>query len=85
MGFPVSSKGRALALDAGCPVEGGGVLVSPGDLVVADADGVVVVPKELAGEAVERALELEGRESQTREALKGGAGLLEAFKRSGAI
>ena len=42
-----------MALDAGCPVEVGGVLVSPGDLVVADADGVVAVPKELAGEAVE--------------------------------
>jgi regulator of RNase E activity RraA len=35
------------------PVTIGGVLVRPGDIVVADGDGVVVVPRERAGEVAE--------------------------------
>ena len=38
------------------PVTIGGVLVRPGDVVVADGDGVVVVPRERADEAAEAAL-----------------------------
>jgi 4-hydroxy-4-methyl-2-oxoglutarate aldolase len=38
------------------PVTIGGVLVRPGDLVVADGDGVVVVPRERADEVAEAAL-----------------------------
>jgi regulator of RNase E activity RraA len=52
MGYPVFSRGaspldtraRAHVADAGVPVAVGGVLVHPGDFIVADSDGVVVVP-----------------------------------------
>src|SRR5207248_10842360 len=33
------------------PITLGGVLVRPGDVVIADGDGVIVVPREMAGEA----------------------------------
>jgi len=37
------------------PIECGGVLVRPGDVIVADGDGVIVVPREVAREVAEYA------------------------------
>ena len=52
MGFPIwprrclyDSKNRNRVIDVDVPVEIDGVRFSPGDLVVADVDGVVVVPR----------------------------------------
>jgi regulator of RNase E activity RraA len=42
------------------PISAGGIVVHPGDLIVGDANGVVVVPRELAEEMVHR---LEAREA----------------------
>jgi RraA family protein len=47
----------------------GGVLVNPGDIVVADEDGVVVVPKELAKETVTKAQAIADRARTRREEL----------------
>jgi 4-hydroxy-4-methyl-2-oxoglutarate aldolase len=53
------------------PVTVGGVLVRPGDVVVADGDGVVVVPREHAKQVAEYALEiLKGDKNARREMYK---------------
>jgi 4-hydroxy-4-methyl-2-oxoglutarate aldolase len=52
MGYPVFSRGaspldtraRARVSDVGVPAAVGGVIVHPGDFIIADSDGVVVVP-----------------------------------------
>ena len=93
MGFPVfalginplSSKGRVIAVDHGCPVEICGVLVKPGDLVVADLDGVVIVPKDIIGEVIEKALDVAARETRTRDELREGSGLYDVYKKYGTI
>lgn len=54
------------------PVRCAGVLVEPGDLVVADDDGVVVVPRRLAAAVLERAEAREAHEVSLRGALLGG-------------
>ena len=82
---PISSKGRVIAVDHNCTVEILGVKVSPGDLIIADIDGVVVVPKDVAEDAVNKALEIAVSETKTREELKKGAGLYEVFKKYGTI
>jgi 4-hydroxy-4-methyl-2-oxoglutarate aldolase len=54
---PATSVGRMIGVDKRIPVYCGGVLVRPGDYIVGDADGVVVVPAE-AAERVIAALKL---------------------------
>jgi regulator of RNase E activity RraA len=50
---------RLLLAETGTPIGCGGVAVLPGDLVVADGDGAVVVPAALADEITEVAEETE--------------------------
>ncbi|WEV23822.1 fumarylacetoacetate hydrolase family protein [Streptomyces sp. 71268] len=53
---------RHVPWDTGVPIACGGALVQPGDILVGDADGVVVVPPDLAGELVADSVEQEARE-----------------------
>ncbi len=93
MGFPVfsagyqplDSKGRGLVIDYDCPVVVGGVRVCPGDVIFADFDGVVVIPKAVAKEAVERALEKRRLENNTRDELLNGALLREVYEKYGVL
>lgn len=50
-------------VDINVPIGCGGVLVMPGDVVVGDAEGVVVIPAQLAGEVARAALEQEQYEA----------------------
>lgn len=64
---PGTTVGRYKTEAINVPVECGGVMVHPEDLIVADADGVVVIPKEHVEEVLAKALEIEQREAeQTR-------------------
>lgn len=61
---PGTTLGRFKTLSSNEPVVCGGILVNPGDLIVADLDGVVVVPKEHVTAVLERATEIEMREAK---------------------
>src|SRR5262245_16858566 len=52
---PKSSRGRHVAVSYNEPVECAGTRVDPGDLILGDGDGIVVVPAQLFG-AVERGM-----------------------------
>jgi len=65
--IPATTVGRFKTVSANEPVNVGGVTVNPGDLIVGDRDGVVVVPTGLVEKVLKSALEIEERErEQTR-------------------
>jgi 4-hydroxy-4-methyl-2-oxoglutarate aldolase len=59
------------------PVVVGGVIVNPGDIVVGDADGVLVIPPEHLAHAVAGAQERKAKEDGVRAKLAAGATLYE--------
>lgn len=78
---PVDSMGRLTVDRWNVSVRCGGVTVAPGDLVFAEIDGIVVVPRDVEEEVVARALEKVRRENGMRAALVEGAMLAEAWER----
>jgi regulator of RNase E activity RraA len=61
-----------IPLDLDVPITCAGVLVMPGDVIVGDAEGVVVLPFALAEEIAHAALEVEQREAFALERVKAG-------------
>ncbi|WP_221564570.1 RraA family protein [Alkalihalobacillus sp. TS-13] len=82
---PVDSKGRGVVIDYDCPVEVGGVLVHPNDVIFGDRDGVVVIPKAVFQETVERALDKVNSENQTRNELLEGKLLKDVYDKYGVL
>ena len=82
---PLDSKGRGKVMEIEVPVMCAGVLVRPQDLVVGDADGVVVIPREVEEKVVALAIEKVSGENDTREALRAGESLASVFQRFGIL
>lgn len=82
---PLDSQGRARVMAFDVPVRCGEVLVHPGELVVADFDGVVVVPRAVEAEALRRAEEKVSKESASRADLLAGKTLREVYNTYGVL
>jgi 4-hydroxy-4-methyl-2-oxoglutarate aldolase len=78
---PLDSKGRGKVAEIDVPIRCAGVRVAPGDLVIGDADGVIVVPRAVEDAALEKAFAKVHSENRTREELENGASLAEVFAR----
>ena len=65
------------------PVTIGKVLVAPGDWVVGDDDGVVIVPSRIAAEVLAEAEQKAATESEIRASVRDGVSPLEAYERYG--
>lgn len=93
MGFPVfaagfsplDSKGRIDGIAHGQPIRVGHAIVRPGDLVMGDIDGLVVVPVEVAEETLSRALAKATGENTVREELAKGRSVAEVFAEYGIL
>lgn len=76
---PSTTVGRYVAVERDVPVVCGGVRVVPGDIVVADQDGVVVVPIEIAEDVLKEALSIDEREARMAQEIRQGASLSEVI------
>ncbi|MFM8251928.1 MAG: RraA family protein [Planctomycetota bacterium] len=93
MNFPVFARAtsvydslhRQRVIDVDVPVEIAGVRFCPGDLVLADSDGIVVVPREVETEVLSRAWNKVHAENVVRDAIRDGMKATDAFRKYGVL
>ena len=78
---PLTAVYRFDITDFALPVRIGGVLVSPGDFVLGDVDGVLVIPAAVVDQVIERAHSVREREDIVRAALDEGGSIRELFEK----
>ena len=89
--FPVFSRyttpndvlGRWRLVDYNVPIEIEGTTVRPGDFVVGDRDGVVIIPQEITDEVLIEAEAVMNTENLVRKAILAGVHPLDAYNKYG--
>ena len=76
---------RAAVVGIDVEARAGGVDVRPGDLVVGDIDGIVVVPQELVADVAEAVVTKHRLEGNAREDLLSGMSIREVWKKYGVL
>ncbi|WP_088071813.1 RraA family protein [Gottfriedia luciferensis] len=86
LNFPVFSRGSAVAASSkiglgeiNIPISSGGTSVNPGDIIVGDADGVVVIPQSDAQEILEKALLKLKKDEEREQQVSGNAEAIKAY------
>ncbi len=78
---PITARGRITQEDFNCVVRLGDVQVRPGDIVVGDVNGVVVIPAERVEEVVAAAEKIQEREEKMKADILAGLDILEVDRR----
>jgi regulator of RNase E activity RraA len=82
---PLDSKGRGRVMAYDVPIRCGDVVVNSGDLIFADFDGVVVLPRSVEEKALAAAAGRVGKESSTRRELINGRTLRDVYNEFGVL
>ncbi len=82
---PLDSKGRGKVVEVDVPVECAGVMVRPGDIVFGDADGCIVIPRDLEMAVLEAGRQKLAAENKSLEALKAGKTLTGVYAEFGVL
>ena len=73
------------SVDYRCDIEIGQVTIHDGDLIFGDVDGVLIIPKQVADEVIEKALEKAAGEKVVRKAIESGMTATAAFEKYGIL
>lgn len=76
---------RGKVVDYGLPIEICNIRIRPGDIIFGDRDGVLVIPREAAEQAIRLAFEKAATENKVRLAIEAGMSTVEAFERFGVM
>ena len=86
MGFPVFSSSISIVGTVkesigliNHPISAGDVIVNPGDLILGDDDGVVVIPLDRAREVLEKSDARVSKEAKTLEAIRAGGSIFDIY------
>jgi len=82
---PLDINSRYEVVEHNVPAVIDGVLINPGDLIVGDVDGVVVIPKAAIAEVIARVEEKNSGENLFRKAVKEGMAPSQAFAKYGVL
>jgi 4-hydroxy-4-methyl-2-oxoglutarate aldolase len=78
---PIDTTGRSRVVDHNVPITIGGVTVHPGDIVFADLDGIMVIPRDIEQEVIEKVLERIGTENIVRKELSEGKKMADVWSK----
>lgn len=76
---PIDTTGRVRVVDYNIPIIIGGVKITPDDLIYADLDGIVVIPRDLESEVIEEVIKRINTESVVRKELEEGKTMAEVW------
>jgi 4-hydroxy-4-methyl-2-oxoglutarate aldolase len=82
---PYDSKDRQRVTAIDVPVEIAGVTFHPGEIVIADIDGVAVIPRSVETQVIRRAWDKVHAENEVRSAIENGMKATEAYRRFGVL
>ena len=82
---PLDSIGRAKMIEFDTEIVCGGVTIRTGDIIFGDIDGVVVIPKDIAEEVVDKAAQKAAGENNSRRELLEGRTLQQVYDKYGIL
>jgi 4-hydroxy-4-methyl-2-oxoglutarate aldolase len=80
---PVTARGRIMQDSINQEIQFGGAQVHPGDLVIADGSGVVIIPSSRAEEVVSEAEKIAAHEAKMADAVRSGRSVVEVMETLG--
>jgi len=84
-GYAQDMSVRGAVTEFRCTVHIGNVVINPGDIVFGDRDGVVIIPHEIEGKVVQKAIEKADGEKTVRFEIENGMSSTDAFKKYGIL
>ena len=78
---PLTAVYRYDVTDFDVPIHVGGVSVAPGDFVLGDSDGILIVPAAIVDGVIEEAESVRDREDIVRQSLQSGGDIRELFEK----